>query len=182
MNLPTPPSRPLVAAVLYAGAIAALVGFALSTALDLSEGEQRLEGLRQRLAALEGRRPATVRGAGDAGGAPAGSPFLEARSVTLAGAALQQRMEQAVARAGGEIASEQIDLQGPDAKDGFIGLTASLDIAQPALQTLLYDIEAGAPYLIVQSLDVQSPLATGGDAQGPMRVTLALSGKWEAKP
>ena len=95
---------------------------------------------------------------------------------------MQQRLEQAAAKAGGEISSEQIDLAGPDAKDGFITLTASLDIAQPALQGLLYDLETGAPFLIIPSLDVQSPLATGGDAQGPMRVTLALTGKWEAKP
>ena len=182
MNIPALVSRPAVSAILYLGAVLALGAFALTTCLDLREGQQRREDLQQRLAALEGRRPAIAGGANGAAGATDASPFLEARTVTLAGAVLQQRLEQAAAKAGGEISSEQIDLAGPDAKDGFITLTASLDIAQPALQGLLYDLETGAPFLIIPSLDVQSPLATGGDAQGPMRVTLALTGKWEAKP
>ena len=182
MNLPALASRPAVSATLYLGAIVALGVFALGSALDLRQGQQRLDDMRQRLAALEGRRPATIMGGADTASVRTASPFLEARTVTLAGAVLQQRLEQAAAKAGGEISSEQIDLAGPDAGDGFIGLTASLDIAQPALQGLLYDLETGAPCLIIQSLDVQSPLATGGDARGPMRVTLALTGKWEAKP
>ena len=121
------------------------------------------------------RGPATAGGPAAAARRAGGTPACHRRR-------REQRLEQAAAKAGGEISSEQIDLAGPDAKDGFITLTASLDIAQPALQGLLYDLETGAPFLIIPSLDVQSPLATGGDAQGPMRVTLALTGKWEAKP
>ena len=41
--------------------------------------------------------------------------------------------------------SSQIDLQGTDSKKGFVSLTASCEVDQPALQQLLYDVEAGMP-------------------------------------
>lgn len=175
-------SRPAVSALVYAAAVAALVTFAVMSAFELQDGQRRLEGLQQRLAALEGRRPNIANASGAGSSSSTESPFLEARTVTLAGADLQRRLEQAAAKANAAVSSEQIDLAGPGAKDGFILLTASLEIAQPALQGLIYDLETGMPYLFIESLDIQSPLATGGDAQGPMRVTLSISGKWETPP
>jgi general secretion pathway protein M len=52
-----------------------------------------------------------------------GSPFLDGQTITIAGAALQQRVEAAVAKAGGALMSSQVELDGPDAKNGFVGLT-----------------------------------------------------------
>ena len=73
MNIPALVSRPAVSAILYLGAVLALGAFALTTCLDLREGQQRREDLQQRLAALEGRRPAI---AGGANGAQAFHPVL----------------------------------------------------------------------------------------------------------
>ena len=72
-----------------------------------------------------------------------GSPFLDGRTITIAGAALQQRIEAAVAKAGGELSSSQVELDGPDDKNGFANLTASVEASQAAVQTILYDIAAG---------------------------------------
>ena len=80
-----------------------------------------------------------------------GPPFLTGKTITVAGAALQERVEAAVKRAGGNVLSSQIDLQGPRAAEGFVGLTESLEIGQASLQNLLYDLEAGMPYLFVES-------------------------------
>jgi hypothetical protein len=63
---------------------------------------------------------------------------------------LQDRVEAAVKKAGGNVLSSQIDLQGPHSAEGFIGLTESLEIDQASLQPLLYDLEAGMPYLFVE--------------------------------
>ena len=35
------------------------------------------------------------------------------------------------------------------------------------------------PYLFIETLDAQSPLAFGEAEDGHMRVTIALTGKWE---
>ena len=107
-----------------------------------------------------------------------GSPFLEGQTVTVAGAALQQRIGAAVKSAGGNVLSSQIDLQGTDSKRGFVSLTASCAVDQPALQQLLYDVEAGMPFLFVDQLTVQAPQQTGGDT-ARMRVLLGVSGQWQ---
>lgn len=74
--------------------------------------------------------------------------------------------------------SSQIDLQGTDSKKGFVSLTASCEVDQPALQQLLYDVEAGMPFLFVDQLTVQAPQQSGADA-ARMRVLLGVSGQWQ---
>jgi len=135
---------------------------------------ERLRGFDQRLTA--GPRNAGVKEA------ESGSPFLEGATVTLAGAALQQRMERAVTRAGGELLSSQVELESPSGEPGFLSLAADVDLPGAALQAFLYDIEAGMPYLFVDTLAVQSPGAVEGEKNGRLHVALGVSGQWEAKP
>jgi general secretion pathway protein M len=107
-----------------------------------------------------------------------GSPFLEGQTVTVAGAALQQRIGSAVKAVGGNVLSSQMDLQGTDAKKGYVSLTASCEVDQPALQQLLYDVEAGMPFLFIDQLTVQAPQATGAEV-ARMRVLIGVSGQWQ---
>ena len=52
---------------------------------------------------------------------------------------------------------------------------------QPALQKVLYDLEAGMPFLFVDQLDVQVPQTTAKDeaGSGHIRVMLGVSGQWK---
>ena len=112
------------------------------------------------------------------GPAPSGSPFLEGQTVTVAGAALLQRVATAVTKFGGNVLSSQVELEGADAKNGFVSLVASCEIEQPALQQLLYDLEAGMPFLFVDQLVAQAPAPTAATKGQRMRVLLAVSGLW----
>jgi general secretion pathway protein M len=130
---------------------------------------------------LEGRKPSTE--ASGFGSGPAGSPFLEGRTVTVAGAALQQRVVAAVKDAGGNVLSSQVDLQGSQAKQGYISLSANCEVGQGALQQLLYDLEAGMPFLFIDQLVVQLPQSGGGAGveteTARMRVQIDVSGQWQ---
>src|SRR5260370_12160037 len=77
---------------------------------------------------LEGRRPAAVRGEGTDVSMPSGSPFLEGATVTIAGAALIQRVAGAVTKFGGNVLSTQVQLKGTQSKAGFISILASCGI------------------------------------------------------
>jgi general secretion pathway protein M len=133
------------------------------------------------LARLEGRKP-SLEPSGLAPG-PAGSPFLEGRTVTVAGAALQQRVVAAVRDAGGNVLSSQVDLQGSQAKHGYVSLSANCEVGQSALQQLLYDLESGMPFLFIDQLVVQMPQsgseAGGGTESARMRVQIDISGQWQ---
>jgi general secretion pathway protein M len=106
------------------------------------------------------------------------SPFLSGRTVTIAGAALQECVETAVRKAGGNVMSSQIDLKIPRAEQGFIGLNETFEIKQAGLQPLLYDLEAGMPYLFIDSLAIQSPQAFGEVEGAGMRVVIGVTGQW----
>ena len=130
---------------------------------------------------LEGRKPST----GPAGLAlgMSGSPFLEGPTVEVAGAALQQRVVAAVKDAGGNVLSSQVDLQGSQAKQGYVSLSANCEVGQSALQQLLYDLESGMPFLFIDQLVVQVPQSGGGAGVetevARMRVQIDVSGQWQ---
>ena len=112
---------------------------------------------------------------------PTGSPFLEGPTVTVAGAALMQRVSIAVTQLDGRITSSQVELLSTQFGDGFVGVTASLEIAQPDLQKLLYDLEAGMPFLFIDQLVAQGPAASGDSEGARMRVLLTVYGQWQGQ-
>jgi general secretion pathway protein M len=181
--LPAGRMRQAVAATSYSIIVAGLLASAAWLALGLYDDSSEVASLRERLRQLDQRAATGQRMLGPAMEAEAGSPLLEGATITLAGAALQQRMERAVARAGAELLSSQVELESPTGGPGFLSLSADIEMPKPALQALLYDIEAGMPYLFVDSLAVQSSAAAPeNDRKGRLHVALAVSGKWEAKP
>ena len=100
--------------------------------------------------------------------------------MTVAGATLLQRVAGAITKVGGNIVSSQVDLTGPQAKDGFITVTANCEVDQPSLQQLLYNIESGMPFLFIDQLVVQAPTIGPGVVGGKMKVLISVSGQWQA--
>lgn len=168
--------HPAVAALAYVVAVAALVLVAWGAIADIVARRNAVEAAADMLARLEGRTRLYADVDASTGPAPAGSPFLEGQTVTVAGAALLQRVAGAVTKLGGNVLSSQVELQGTQAKDGYVSLIASCDIEQASLQQMLYDIEAGMPFLFVDQLVAQAPTAAGEG--GRMRVLLSVSGLW----
>jgi general secretion pathway protein M len=60
-----------------------------------------------------------------------------------------------------------------------LSVIASCEIDQPGLQQLLYDLEAGMPFLFIDQLVVQAPSNFGTSAEGKLRVLLTVSGQWK---
>lgn len=170
-------SPPAVAASIYAGLLLVLVAAASLPLMGLLDQQTAVEALGDTLHRLEGRSPAAARLATADDGTAVGSSFLEGATVTVAGAALLQRVVGAVTRHSGSVLSSQLDLQGPQAKDGFLSVVANCDFEQPDLQQVIYDLEAGMPFLFVDQLVVQAPAATGASG-GKLHVSIAVSGQW----
>jgi general secretion pathway protein M len=169
---------PALAAVLYGTLVAACLFLTWAAAAELYDRYNGLQAATALLDQIEGRRPAPG-GSASAEAVPAGSPFLEGRTVTVAGAALQQRVASAVTKLGGNVLSTQVELQGSQAKEGFVSLVASCEMDQPALQQLLYDLEVGMPFLFVDQLQVETPQLGTTQEGERMRVLLAVSGQWQ---
>ena len=168
-----------LAVVAYVGIVIGLLAIALLLVADLRDKLAEVAVAEMRLDQLSGRSPPSSESIASNAGV-SGSPFLEGQTITIAGAALQQRVEAAVAKAGGALVSSQVELDGPDAKNGFVGLTSSVELGQPAVQAILYDVEAGMPYLFVDKLSIQSPEVFGEPESGRMRMTISVVGQWRA--
>jgi general secretion pathway protein M len=174
---------PGVASLAYGLALVVLLLIAWGAVSNLYERYTAYVAAGELLDQMEGRKPGAAGASAGANAAPTGSPFLEGPTVTVAGAALQQRIGAAVTKVGGNVLSSQVDLEGSKAKQGYVSLVASCEVDQPALQQLLYDLEAGMPFLFVDQLVVQAPQTgtTGGTSEegGRMRVLLGVSGQWQ---
>jgi general secretion pathway protein M len=169
----------LIAAAIYCVAIVGALSAAAYGLVGLAESYGMSASSSDRLAQLEGRvtpPPMTLIPSRWPPNAPTGSPFLEGDTVTVAGATLLQRVTSAIGRAGGTMLSSQIELQ--TTSSGRIGLVLSAELNHAALQGLLYDIEAGMPFLFVDQLLVQGP-STGSGADGAnARLTMTVHGQW----
>jgi general secretion pathway protein M len=170
--------RQTLAVVAYIGLVIALVASTLGLVDDLWARSRGIAAAQERLDQLteHSRRRPSASLASDA--SVSGSPFLDGQTITIAGAALEQRVGAAVTKAGGALISSQVELDGPEAKNGIVTLTAAVEVAQPALQTIFYDIEAGMPYLFVDKLSIQSPEDFGEPESGRMRMSVTVVGQW----
>jgi general secretion pathway protein M len=172
-------TSPVFAAVSYVGIVVALLLSAILTISDLLTQRAEVAASAGILEQLEGRKPAVGRGQSGDAAMPAGSPFLEGATVTIAGAALIQRVAGAVTKFGGNVLSTQVELKGTQSKAGFLSILASCEIDQVGLQQLLYDIEAGMPFLFIDQLVVQAPSTLANSGKGKLKILLAVSGQWQ---
>ena len=134
-------NSPIAAAAGYAVLVLVLLAVAISSIADMLGQRSSVAATADILAQLEGRKASTADGRSVDAGMPSGSPFLEGATVTVAGAALLQRVASAVTKAGGNVVSSQLDLQGPNAKAGFVSMVANCELDQSALQAMLYDLD-----------------------------------------
>jgi general secretion pathway protein M len=169
---------PALAALAYFALVVVLLGAAWFATADLLDRRLALADAEALLAQLEHGRATAVAPTAAAGEAPPGSPFIEGQTVTVAGAALLQRVAGVVTGVGGNVLSSQVDVQDASSKAGFVSLVASCEVTQPDLQKLLYDLEAGMPYLFVDQLVVQAPDNVTHGEGGRLRVVLGVSGQW----
>jgi general secretion pathway protein M len=169
----------MIATILYFVVVIVLMLATWSAMTDLYQRRQAVAAARYILDQLNRKQnPTGVRFAGSAVGE--GPPFLEGQTITVAGAALLQRVADAVTRVDSSVLSSQVDVDSPKSKQGLVSLIVSCEVAEADLQKLLYDLEAGMPYLFLDQVVVQAP-DTGGQARGGrLRVLLGVSGQWQA--
>jgi len=168
---------PLLAIAGYVAAVIVLAAMAWSGGSDILERRQAIAASTDLLAQLEGRKSNAARTGTAETQVPTGSPFLEGQTLTVAGAALLQRVADAVTKVGGNVLSSQVDVQGVQAKEGYVSVLASCELDYAALQRLLYDLDAGMPFLFIEQVVAQPP-QTGSVETGRMRLLLSVAGRW----
>lgn len=177
-HLPPSIGRQASLAILsYALAVLVLAGLTFAGLTSLMDRYAAYSAVAERLARLEGHARGGATDA-EADDLPQGSAFLEGASLPIAGASLQHLATAAVEANSGTVLSSQIELQPEEADSDRVSLTLSFEIEQAALQKMLYDLEAGMPFLFVDRLAIQSVDTTGAEVSR-MRITMTVAGQWQ---
>ena len=163
---------PSVAGLVYVALIIAACLTTMAMLTDILEQYRARNASLDILSRLQGHGQFTSSGHAR----PPGSPFLKGQTATVASAALLQRITSIITSAGGTVVSSEMVQQGAQSKDGYVTAIANCELEQDALQKVLYDIEAGLPFLFVDQLMVQSSSAPGEN--GKLRVTLGVAALW----
>jgi general secretion pathway protein M len=108
--------------------------------------------------------------------------FLDAPSSGLATAQFQAYLSQTLADQHAVLVSTGVRPSDRDDKSDAIRLQASLNATLPALQALLYRLEAGTPYVFVDGLSMQPGAAGDRAAADPvLKVNLTLHAFWHRR-
>jgi len=148
----------------------------VQTVIEVLGSRDAAESAAEILQTLEARRatpPPAVRADISV---PTGSAFLEGQTASVASAVLLQRVLAATKRVNGNTLSSQVDVQGPLAKSGFVSATFNIELFSASLQPLLYDLEAGMPFLFIDELVVQPAVGS----TDKMRLVLGISAQRQA--
>ena len=170
---------PRCATFIYGAAVFAMLLTSAFALVEIVRQYQALGAAAETLATFE-RRKENVASDSVPIAQPAGSPFLEGPTVTVASASLLQQLTTALTRAGagGSVISSEVDNQFTQSKDGFVRIRATGNIEQNGLQQLLYDLESGMPFVFVDQLSARIEME--GKKDGLMRVSIGVTGLWSA--
>lgn len=104
-------------------------------------------------------------------------PFLEGQTLALAANTLQQRIAGLVEEIGGKLSTIGVEPPSdePEARSRVI-VQATADMDVDALQTLLFRLESGAPFIFVESLNVSRipPEESGSGENDPQKLHVDL--------
>jgi len=156
--------------LIYVGLIVGCLVIIMSALSDIADRYRARNASLEMLSRFESRNQLSSKQR------PPGSPFLEGQTLTTAGAALLQRITSIIINAGGTLVSSEIVQRGPPSRDGYVTALVTCELEQESLQKVLYEIEAGVPYLFIDQLQVQTLLEAGQG--GRLRVLLGATGFW----
>ena len=94
-------------------------------------------------------------------------------SPSIAGANLQERLKKLVAQSGGDLNSTRVLSAGELEGFATISVNARMRLSNDSLRQILYDLEAGIPHLLVESIHIAG---LGARANDNLDVTMTISG------
>jgi general secretion pathway protein M len=173
-------ARPQTIALAALGGLIALCAVVLGIALQIRvEARDDLDEKRAAFARFSSLPAARAGAAGQTGRAPAAA-LIDAPTQGQAGAQLQAYLSRLARSQGASVMSSGIEGERKGEPEA-IRVQATLETSLGAMQILVYELETGTPYVVIESLSLQP--ATGGPqsaalADPPLRVVLVLRAMW----
>jgi general secretion pathway protein M len=153
--------------------------FAVTLSLQVrSSAVNELTERREIFSRLEARARSGINAPARRTSAAPAAAFLEAPSAGIAAAQLQIHLSQMASSQRATLISYGAEPAKREESPDSVRVQATLDIAQTALQGLLYALESRTPYVFVDSLTLQPPTTQRAAADPILRLTLSLHAFW----
>jgi len=106
--------------------------------------------------------------------------FLSSQTPGLASAQLEAYLSQLVRAQQASLVSSGVQQPNKAEPPEIVRIQATMDIGYESLQSLLYKLETGTPYVFLESMTLQPPnnASLNGDRAAPMKVILNLRALW----
>lgn len=158
----------------YGAVVVVLFAIAIGSLASTASQYMQRNDIVMMLSKLEARarNHSALPGAGNAS-------FIGGASETIAKAELLQRVTSAITKANGTILSSETVKQSARVKNGGLKASVSFKINQVDLQKLLFDLEAGLPFLIIDQLNIDTQKSSGSNIR--LRVVMEISGSWRGR-
>jgi len=168
-------ARPSVLAASYAAITGLFAALAIFFAINLFVEYRDRNTTAQLLKRMESS--ATTRGAlHEQSSRHAEAVYFSAESPSLANAKLLQDLKSSIVNAQGDIRSTEINDR---PRPGEVKATAKFEISEQNLQKVLYDLEAGAPFLFIDNLAI-SASSSEGRPSNHLIATISVSALWRS--
>jgi len=143
-----------------------------------SDAVQEFTERREIVAQLEAR--ARAGGPGRSIATAPATAFLDAPTQGLAGAQLQAYLAQTASTQQAGVVSSGVEPTKREDTPDTIRLQATIEVGLVALQAILYRLESGTPYVLVEALTIQpAGAAAGRPPEDPLlRATLSVRAFW----
>jgi general secretion pathway protein M len=168
-----------VFAFAYGATVVVLFAIAIVSLASAASQYAQRNDVSQMLNRLETRARNHSSSPGTGGASNSNAAFIGGASATIASATLLQRVTGAITRADGSILSSEIGEQTARQKNRELKASASFEINQNDLQRVLFDIEAGLPFLIIDQLNIDAQKSSGSNNR--LRVVMEISGSWRGR-
>jgi general secretion pathway protein M len=143
-----------------------------------SSAVNELTERREVFSRLEARARSGINASARKPGAAPAAASLEAPSAGIAAAQLQTYLSQLASGQRATLVSYGSEPARREDSADFVRAQVTLDIAQTALQGLLYALESQTPYVFVDSVTLQPPTTQRAVADPTLRLTLSLHALW----
>jgi len=162
------------------------IGVLLMQANELGAMKLERDAKTDQLAVLRKKQPPQLQGTGTDQAVDIREPFIVATTKTLAAAEVDRLLRAAVADSAGNLLSSRVEGASEDflqtatpGQDHRIAADVVIEGKIEALQALVFQLETGAPYFFIESLNVQPAQIGGESSNTPMlRATFKTVAYW----
>lgn len=172
----------LVASICYVFILLFSLISVIFSFVDMHGAKSALEEAQDRLNRLQGLSKKDENIEKAKGELEEGAVFITAEKPSLGAADLQKKVETILQELGGDLLSSEIEESETKGPAAILKLIVDCELPQSLLQSFLYQLESGTPFIFVNQITIQKRMEDSAPQDPKLKISLHLSAMWRGVP